>query len=38
MTIASNGDIYVAKMVNYQECDPNTGQIQTLNKYFIDIY
>ena len=37
MTIGSNGDIYVAKMVNVQESD-QSGQINTINKYFIDIY
>lgn len=37
MTIGSNGDIYVAKMVNVQETD-QSGQINTINKYFIDIY
>jgi hypothetical protein len=37
MTVASNGDIYVAKMVSFKETDSN-GQINTINKYFIDIY
>ena len=37
MTVAENGDIYVAKMLNLQETDEN-GQTNTINKYFIDIY
>ena len=37
MTVAENGDIYVAKMVHIHEHDQN-GQLNTINKYYIDIY
>lgn len=37
MTVNDNGDIYVAKIVYFQEKD-KTGKVNTLNKYFIDIY
>ena len=37
MTVAENGDIYVAKMVHIQESD-QSGQLNTINKYYIDIY
>lgn len=37
MTVTDIGDIYVAKMVHIQEQDQN-GQINTINKYYIDIY
>lgn len=37
MTVNDNGDIFVAKMVHVQETDQN-GQLNTINKYYIDIY
>lgn len=37
MTVNENGDIYVAKIVHFQEKD-KTGKVNTINKYFIDIY
>ena len=37
MAVADNGDIYVAKMVHVQEID-QAGQLNTTNKYYIDIY
>ena len=37
MAVADNGDIYVAKMVHVQEAD-QAGQMNTINKYYIDIY
>jgi sugar lactone lactonase YvrE len=37
MTVTDNGDIYVAKMVHIQEQD-QSGLVNTINKYYIDIY
>jgi hypothetical protein len=37
MTVTDNGDVYVAKMVHIQEQDAS-GLINTINKYYIDIY
>lgn len=44
MTVANNGDIYVAKMISLQETTDSNGQTNNSdynnnnNKYFIDIY